>query len=588
MTEQLELVTITDHPKHGSFDVEVPTNFSEDQVRDYMKDLDLDLLLGIPEDKKAEVGETDWGRIQEWENSSHAGLRNDKWYSHDVSANETSIAYGHKLNTDELNSGIININGKDVNWKKGLTKQQGNDLLIQDAEWAKQIALASLIKADLHTNPNAVSSLTSVIYNVGSGNWSNSEAKKALEAGHIEDFMHEAFDAEEGFVRVNDKVSRGLVRRRREEAQLFSEGFEDKPDSFSKMIQSVLEAINPISTAEAAVIKREPAPTPAPDTMSTLKRNSKDVESVGTLQDMLGMDVGEDRGIFGPATEKAVKAFQESQGLTADGVVGKNTWASLQGSKPQESSILSSLSPISEAKAALPPPDTPEEKQVLAHVEAESEGLFSAETRSSASKLLSRVIRKSTALTVLPDNLELFVTDILFKNILKVPIGGAVLNEWDLDYSLLSLVKQMAGEAIAAGRSSVTYPNYPKTKRGLNAESIIGGEGVAKADKVYDLSVSGFSKLAYDSYTDPVVTLATTLGGFSLVEEDGVWYAIDTYDAEKFIHGSASKGWYGKFRNVLSDFGTTEEQKNKNDKIQWKIRLGTKEELVSNIKSARN
>ena len=43
MTEQLELVTITDHPKHGSFDVEVPVNFSDNQVRDYMKDLDLDL-----------------------------------------------------------------------------------------------------------------------------------------------------------------------------------------------------------------------------------------------------------------------------------------------------------------------------------------------------------------------------------------------------------------------------------------------------------------------------------------------------------------------------------------------------------------
>lgn len=34
-------------------------------------------------------------------------------------------------------------------------------------------------------------------------------------------------------------------------------------------------------------------------------------------------------GIFGPTTESAVKAFQQSKGLAADGIVGPNTWPRL-------------------------------------------------------------------------------------------------------------------------------------------------------------------------------------------------------------------------------------------------------------------
>lgn len=35
-------------------------------------------------------------------------------------------------------------------------------------------------------------------------------------------------------------------------------------------------------------------------------------------------------GIFGAATENAVKSYQRRVGLTADGIVGCNTWRSLQ------------------------------------------------------------------------------------------------------------------------------------------------------------------------------------------------------------------------------------------------------------------
>ena len=44
----------------------------------------------------------------------------------------------------------------------------------------------------------------------------------------------------------------------------------------------------------------------------------------------LGYDTGGLDGVFGSGTEEAVKSYQKKEGLTSDGVVGCNTWRSLQ------------------------------------------------------------------------------------------------------------------------------------------------------------------------------------------------------------------------------------------------------------------
>ena len=59
--------------------------------------------------------------------------------------------------------------------------------------------------------------------------------------------------------------------------------------------------------------------------MQTIKRGSRGAD-VKTLQTKLNLYPD---GIFGSLTEEAVKQFQREKGLTADGIVGDNTWRAL-------------------------------------------------------------------------------------------------------------------------------------------------------------------------------------------------------------------------------------------------------------------
>jgi len=67
-------------------------------------------------------------------------------------------------------------------------------------------------------------------------------------------------------------------------------------------------------------------------------------EDVKKLQQFLGLNPD---GSFGPGTEKAVKAWQSANGLTADGLVGNGTWAKMG---------IGAGAPAASAPAPAPPP----------------------------------------------------------------------------------------------------------------------------------------------------------------------------------------------------------------------------------------
>ena len=60
-------------------------------------------------------------------------------------------------------------------------------------------------------------------------------------------------------------------------------------------------------------------------------RAGPEVEDVQRRLETLGLSCPDDTGVFGEATEAAVRAFQQVRGLPSDGIVGEDTWRTLVG-----------------------------------------------------------------------------------------------------------------------------------------------------------------------------------------------------------------------------------------------------------------
>ncbi len=98
-----------------------------------------------------------------------------------------------------------------------------------------------------------------------------------------------------------------------------------------------------------------PQPTTDPDMLRLGSRGPEVVELQRRLK-AAGFDPGTPDGDFGQKTDTAVRAFQRSQGLTDDGIVGTQTWNALQAptlTREQLRGIMTRLS-VARADECLP------------------------------------------------------------------------------------------------------------------------------------------------------------------------------------------------------------------------------------------
>ncbi|MDO5645882.1 MAG: peptidoglycan-binding protein [Dermabacter sp.] len=89
---------------------------------------------------------------------------------------------------------------------------------------------------------------------------------------------------------------------------------------------------NALSSGSSAPAPQASAPAAPSSGTPTVRQGSRGgaVSSLQTLLNQRGASLRVD-GIFGRGTNSAVRSFQSSAGLTADGIAGPKTWSALQG-----------------------------------------------------------------------------------------------------------------------------------------------------------------------------------------------------------------------------------------------------------------
>lgn len=122
-----------------------------------------------------------------------------------------TIGYGHLIKKESCDG------TEKPEFRTSITEQRGEELLIEDMDWAKYSVMKS-VSVDLTDGQFAA--LVDFVFNVGSGNFNRSTLLKKINAG-----LHSEVPFQlRRWVRAGGKVWPGLVTRREREIDLYLEG----------------------------------------------------------------------------------------------------------------------------------------------------------------------------------------------------------------------------------------------------------------------------------------------------------------------------------------------------------------------------
>lgn len=109
--------------------------------------------------------------------------------------------------------------GREVKENENITEERADILLKKKIYDIAEYYIKQLVTIEL--KQYEYDSLCSLIFNVGPGAFKKSKALKYLNEKNVEKFKFEVSDRNNGFTKINGRVSEGLYKRRLREMELF-------------------------------------------------------------------------------------------------------------------------------------------------------------------------------------------------------------------------------------------------------------------------------------------------------------------------------------------------------------------------------
>jgi hypothetical protein len=132
----------------------------------------------------------------------------------------------------------------------------------------------------------------------------------------------------------------------------------------------------------------------------------------------------------------------------------------------------------------------------------------------------------------------------------------------DFKPEVLDVLRSAAMNALSEGRMNIDYEDYPRISENLTAR-----------DLVSDSEKRGsFLELLGTLKDNPIADAAFTIGGGTIIEEDGNLFLTDDYDFSRIAPGKV-KDLYGAARYLAGEIMPEEG-------VKSKILLGKKEDLL--------
>jgi hypothetical protein len=225
------------------------------------------------------------------------------------------------------------------------------------------------------------------------------------------------------------------------------------------------------------------------------------------------------------------------------------------------------------------PPRRPTEQEMAEANRLTPFESFIEKAKDSTASVVNSMLELGQDIAGTPDALTMMIKDVGYKNTLGIPLDRKTQTKSDLKPSTYSALQDLAKIALSKGRMNIEWDDYGVDSNNINIKALIGEGDTKAADDFYPRNKTGFLRLAKTLMVDPKLDAALTIGGASLKKNDkGEIILTDTYDAEKFLKGSASGGIYGFVRNYLGKEGRLSLEKTTDSKIKWEVNLGKLEE----------